>query len=88
MRTHIKFRHRPDLSDRLGDVGSTDDLSPMKSTRWIMLTMFPPKGGLLWSPPRGASPMHGEHHAQVLDHRKTVDRVAEADTRPLGASHS
>jgi hypothetical protein len=57
MRTHIKFKRRPDVSDRLDDVGFSDDLSPMKSTGWMMLTMFPPKGGLLWSPPRGARPM-------------------------------
>jgi hypothetical protein len=57
MRTQIEFGHRPDVSDRLDDVSFTDDLSPMKSARWMMLTMFPPKGGLLWSPPRGARPM-------------------------------
>jgi hypothetical protein len=41
----MNFRHRPDVDDRPDDVDFADDLLSMKSMRWTMWTMSPPKGG-------------------------------------------
>lgn len=45
MKSMMFFGDRPNVGDRPDDVVSSDDLSPMKSMGWTILTMVTPKGG-------------------------------------------